>query len=66
VYPTVPAPVRPVPFWKVRKPLVLVALQAHPLCVVTDTVPVVPAAATVMLVGLIEYVHEMTVPGTVN
>ena len=39
-YVTDPDPVRPLPFWKVRKLLVLVALQAQPACVVTSIRPV--------------------------
>ena len=51
---TDPDPVRPVPFWNVRSLLPLVALQAHPSCVVTFTVPVVPVAVALALAGLIE------------
>jgi hypothetical protein len=51
---TDPDPVRPLPFWNVRAPLALVALHAHPACVVTVTVPLVPAAGALTLVGLIE------------
>ena len=51
---TDPDPVRPVPFWKVRKLLPLVALHAHPLCVVTMTLPLVPVSGAVLLVGVIE------------
>ena len=51
---TVPDPVRPVPFWNVRKLLALVALQAHPLCVVTATLPLVPVSGALLLVGVIE------------
>ena len=48
---------RPVPFWNVRKPLLLVALQAQPVCVVTVIVPVAPVSGAVVLAGLIEYVQ---------
>ena len=51
---TVPAPVRPVPFWNVRKLLALVALQAHPVCVVTATLPLDPVSGALLLVGVIE------------
>ena len=51
---TDPGPVRPVPFWNVRKLLPLVALQAQPAWVVTVTLPLVPPAGALMLVGLIE------------
>ena len=51
---TDPDPVRPVPFWKLRKPLVLVALHAHPVCVVTLTTPLDAVSATLALEGLIE------------
>ena len=51
---TDPAPVRPVPFWNVRKLLALVALQAHPSCVVTATLPLDPASGALLLVGVIE------------
>jgi hypothetical protein len=54
VNPTDPDPLRPVPFWNVRKLLALVAPHVHPVCVVTLIVPVVPAAATLRLEGLIE------------
>jgi hypothetical protein len=39
----------------VRKSLVLVAVHAHPGCVVTESVPPPATAETVVLVGLIEY-----------
>jgi hypothetical protein len=54
VNPTDPEPVRPVPFWKVRKLLVLVVLQAQPVWVVTFTVPVDPADGMLLVAGLIE------------
>ena len=52
-----PDPVRPVPFWNVRKLLLLVALQAQPVCVVTVMLPLVPACGALMPVGLMEYVQ---------
>ena len=45
------------PFWNVRKLLVLVALHAQPVCVVTVMLPVVPVWGAVVVAGLIEYVH---------
>ena len=51
---TDPDPVRPVPFWNVRKPLVLVALHAHPAAVFTLMIPVDAVAATLALEGLME------------
>jgi hypothetical protein len=54
VKPTVPDPVRPVPFWNVRKLLALVALHAHPVGVVTVTLPLVPVAGALLLAGVIE------------
>jgi hypothetical protein len=66
VKPTVPEPVRPVPFWNVRKPLELVALQAQPVCVVTEIVPLEPAAAMLTVAGLIEYVQLAPACETVN
>ena len=50
---TVPAPVRPVPFWNVRKLLALVALHGQPIGVEMATLPLVPAAGAFMAVGLI-------------
>ena len=66
VYVTVPGPVRPVPFWNVRKLLPLTAVHAQPAGVVTVTVPLEPVLGAVMFGGLIEYVHVTGVPGTVN
>ena len=54
VYATVPDPVRPVPFVKVKKLLPLVALHVHPVCVVTVMVPLVPVSGAVVVAGLIE------------
>ena len=51
---TDPDPVRPVPFWNVRKLLALVALQAQLLGVVTVTLPLAPVSGAVLLVGVIE------------
>jgi hypothetical protein len=51
---TVPGPLRPVPFVKVRKPLVLFALHVHPACVVTLIVPDAAVAPTLAVAGLIE------------
>jgi hypothetical protein len=51
---TVPDPVRPVPFWNVKKLLLLVALHAQPVCVVTVIVPFVPVCGAVLVAGLIE------------
>jgi hypothetical protein len=51
--PTDPDPVRPVPFWNVRNPLALIAVQAQPVWVVTRTVPLVAAAEVLTLAGLI-------------
>ena len=65
VYVTVPGPVRPVPFWNVKKLLPLVALHAQPVCVVTVMVPVVPPYGALLLVGLIEYVQGAGVTGIV-
>ena len=47
-------PLRPEPFWNVRKRLPLVALQEQPACVVTVTVPLLATAETLAVVGLIE------------
>jgi hypothetical protein len=63
---TDPGPVRPVPFWNVRKLVVLVALHAQPLCVLTLMLPVAAAAETLVLAGLIEYVHGTVVGEIVN
>ena len=49
-----PEPARPVPFWKVRKVLALVALQVQLACVVTVIVPLAAASDTLIVVGLIE------------
>jgi hypothetical protein len=49
---TDPLPDRPVPFWKVMNPLVLVALQAQPVWVVTEIEPLPPAAGMLALAGL--------------
>jgi hypothetical protein len=60
VYPTLPLPVPLAPLLIVRKLAVLetAAVHAHPACVVTLTIPVVPAAAAVLLeVGEIENVQ---------
>jgi hypothetical protein len=63
---TDPGPVRPVPFWNVRRLLLpLLALQAQPAWVVTLTVPLVPAAGALLLVGLIEYVQDAAACDTV-
>ena len=51
---TAPAPLRPVPSTKVRKGLLVSALQAQPGWVVIVTVPVAAAAVRLMLVGLTE------------
>jgi hypothetical protein len=52
---TVPDPVRPMPFWKLRKLLVLVAFQVQLACVVvTVIVPVDAASDTLAAPGLIE------------
>jgi hypothetical protein len=51
---TVPEPVRPVPFWNVRKGLALVALHAQPGCVVTVTTPVLAVSLTLVVAGVIE------------
>ena len=53
VKPTDPEPVRPVPFWKVRKLLPRGRAPGTAACVVTVMVPVVPAAGALKLVGLI-------------
>ena len=51
---TVPDPVRPVPFWNVKKLLLLVALHVQPDCVVTVMLPLVPVYGAVAETGLIE------------
>ena len=51
---TEPGPVRPAPSGNVRNPLLLVALHAHPVCVVTLTTPLDAVSATLALEGLIE------------
>ena len=51
---TVPDPVRPVPFWNVRKLLPLVALQAQLLGVVTVMLPLAPVSGALLLLGVIE------------
>jgi hypothetical protein len=63
VYPTEPAPVRPVPFWKVMKLLRLEAFQEQPVGVVTKIVPVAAASEMLMLAGLIEYVQVEVAAG---
>ena len=50
---SVPDPVRPVPFWNARKGLVLVALHAQLVCVVTVMVPLATASDTLIVAGLI-------------
>ena len=50
---TVPDPVRPVPFWNVRKLLALLALQAQLFWVVTVTAPLATVSDTLVLAGLI-------------
>jgi hypothetical protein len=50
---TDPLPDLPVPFWKVMNPLVLVALHAQPVWVVTEIEPLPPAAGMLALAGLI-------------
>jgi hypothetical protein len=51
---TDPDPVPPLPLGNVRNPLVLAALQAQPVCVVTEIVPLVAAADVLRSTGLIE------------
>jgi hypothetical protein len=50
----------------VRKALELVALQAQPSGVVTETVPLDPAAVMLTVAGLIEYVQLAPACETVN
>ena len=54
------------PFENVRKLLALVALQGHPDCVVTVTLPLVAASPTLAVAGVIEYVHEAAACETVK
>src|SRR5689334_15948327 len=51
---TVPDPMRPVPSANARKSAWVVAVQAQPGCVATETVPVYAAGVLLMFIGLIE------------
>jgi hypothetical protein len=55
--PTVPVPVPATPDVMLSHGALLVAVHAHALVVVTDTVPVPPSTGILWLVGAIEYVQ---------
>jgi hypothetical protein len=65
VNPTLPLPLPEAPLEIVTQEAPLVAVQAQPAVVVTDTVPVSPAAATDWLVGEMVY-EQLTAPACVT